>query len=298
LDRLESMKVFVRVADLGSFTKAAAALELSGPMVGRHVRQLEERLGARLINRTTRRQGLTELGRTYYDRCRTVLAEVEAADAAVTEQLATPRGRLRVAMPVHLGRHCVAPILLALAKEHPLLELDLSFEDRLVDLEDGYDLAIRTGSLADRAGVVARRVATQSMILCASPSYLEEHGAIRSLVDLHRHQGVVYRRGGRVRPWLFPQEGGQPAEITLASQLRMDDLDVIADAAAEGMGVAWLPSWLVRGRLATGSLIRVLPEQPSYPYDCHALWTPAPRLAPKLRAAIDALATKLPALMD
>lgn len=298
MNRLESMAVFVKVADLGSFTKAAAALELSGPMVGRHVRLLEERLGARLINRTTRRQGLTELGRTYYDRCRTVLAEVEAADAAVTEQLTAPQGRLRVAMPVHLGRHCVAPILLALAKEHPLLELDLAFEDRLVDLEDGYDLAIRTGSLASRAGVVARRLATQSMILCAAPSYLEEHEAIGSLDDLSRHQGVVYRRGGRVRPWLFPQDDGELEEITVASRLRMDDLDVIADAAAEGMGVAWLPSWLVRERLAAGLLARVLPEQPCYPYDCHALWTPAPRLAPKLRAAIDALASKLPAMMD
>ncbi|TIX81865.1 MAG: LysR family transcriptional regulator, partial [Mesorhizobium sp.] len=119
MDRLTSMAVFVKTVDLGSFAAAAAALDLSGPMVGKHVRFLEERLGVRLINRTTRRQSLTDFGRAYYERCRLVLAEAEAADALAADQLSEPRGKLRVIMPVHFGRRCVAPILLELAQRYP-----------------------------------------------------------------------------------------------------------------------------------------------------------------------------------
>ncbi|TIY06350.1 MAG: LysR family transcriptional regulator, partial [Mesorhizobium sp.] len=134
MDRLTSMAVFVKTVDLGSFAAAAAALDLSGPMVGKHVRFLEERLGVRLINRTTRRQSLTDFGRAYYERCRLVLAEAEAADALAADQLSEPRGKLRVIMPVHFGRRCVAPILLELAQRYPALELDLSFSDPIADL--------------------------------------------------------------------------------------------------------------------------------------------------------------------
>src|SRR6478609_540584 len=176
MDRFMSMAAFVKAADLGSFAAAADALDISGPMVGKHVRSLEERLGVRLINRTTRRQHLTDFGRAYYERCRVVLAEAEAADALAADQLSEPRGKLRVTMPALLGRCCVAPILLELARRHPALELDLSFSDRIVDLAEGnYDLAIRTGELANKTGVIARRIARHRMLVCASPSYLETH---------------------------------------------------------------------------------------------------------------------------
>lgn len=145
MDRLASMAVFVKAVDLGSFAAAAAALDLSGPMVGKHVRFLEERLGVRLLNRTTRRQSLTDFGRAYYERCRVVLAEAEAADALAADQLSEPRGRLRVTMPALFGRRCVVPILLKLAERYPALELDLSFSDHFADLAgDGFDLAIRS----------------------------------------------------------------------------------------------------------------------------------------------------------
>src|SRR5688572_28093143 len=177
MDRLTSMAVFVRAVDLGSFAAAAAALDLSAPMVGKHVRFLEERIGVRLLNRTTRRQSLTDFGRAYYERCRVVLAEAEAADGLAADQFSDPRGKLRVTMPVLFGRRCVAPILLQLAREYPRLELALSFSDHLANLaEDGYDLAIRTGSVENRAGVIVRRVASQQMLVCAAPAYLEAHG--------------------------------------------------------------------------------------------------------------------------
>ncbi|HZH11919.1 MAG TPA: LysR family transcriptional regulator [Microvirga sp.] len=298
MDRLTSMAVFVKAVDLGSFAAAAAALNLSGPMVGKHVRFLEERLGVRLINRTTRRQSLTDFGRSYYERCRVVLAEAEAADALAADHLSEPRGKLRVTMPVHFGRRCVSPILLELARQYPTLELELSFSDRFADLaEDGYDLAIRTGYLENKTGVVARRVARQRMIVCASPSYLERHGRPEQLEDLAHHQAIVYRRSGPVPPWLFPRDGQPPAEVTPKSRLRLDDLDAIADAVTAGMGLAWLPFWLVRERIQAGALVSLLPEQPSFLYDCYALWLQTPHLPRKVRLAVDALAAALPQYM-
>jgi DNA-binding transcriptional LysR family regulator len=298
MDRLTSMAVFVKAVDLGSFAAAADALDLSAPMVGKHVRFLEDRIGVRLLNRTTRRQSLTEFGRAYYERCRVVLAEADAADGLASDQFGEPRGRLRVTMPVLFGRRCVAPILLELARQHPRLELALSFSDHVTNLaEDGYDLAIRTGTIEDRAGVVARRVARQRMIVCAAPSYLEAHGRPERIEDLGRHQTVVYNRSGPVRPWLFPRDDGLPAEFMPATRLRLDDLDAIADAAAAGLGLAWLPCWLVRERVQAGALTVLMPDESSLYYDCYALWLQTPYLGLKLRSAIDALAAALPKLM-
>lgn len=298
MDRLTSMAVFVRAVDLGSFAAAADALEMSGPMVGKHVRFLEERLGARLLNRTTRRQSLTDAGQAYYERCRAVLSEAEAADSVVADQLSEPRGRLRVTMPALLGRHCIAPLLMRLARKHPHLELDLSFGDQIADIvEAGYDLAIRTGELGDQAGLIARRIASQRMVVCGARSYLRTSGKPKSLDDLAAHHAIIYRGSGRVRPWLFPQEGGPPREIMPSGRLRLDDLEAIADAAAQGMGLAWLPYWLVRERLDTGALISLLSGYGEFLYDCHVLWPRSPRLPPKVRAAVDTLAAALPKLM-
>jgi DNA-binding transcriptional LysR family regulator len=298
MDRLSSMAVFVRAVDLGSFAAAADALEMSGPMVGKHVRFLEERLGVRLLNRTTRRQSLTEAGQAYYERCRAVLREAEAADAVVADELSEPRGRLRVTMPALLGRHCIAPLLMKLARKYPRLELDLSFGDPLADIiEAGYDLAIRTGDLDDRSGLITRRIASQRMMVCGARSYLRANGRPKTLDDLAAHQAIIYRRSGRARPWLFPQPNQPPREIMPPSRLRFDDLEAIADAAAQGMGLAWLPSWLIRERLTDGALVGLLGDQPEFLYDCHALWPRSPRLPPKVRAAVDALAAGLPKLM-
>lgn len=298
MDRLTSMAVFVKAVDLGSFAAAAAALDLSAPMVGKHVRYLEERLGVRLINRTTRRQSITEFGRAYYERCRIVLAEAEAADSLVVEQLSQPRGRLRVTMPALLGKHCIAPILLELTQHYPELELDLSFSDRIVDLaEDGYDLAIRTGNLEDKTGVMARRIARHRMVVCASPSYVEKQGRPRDLDDLDGHHAIVYSRPGWVHSWLFPLQGQPPVAVAPANRLRFDDLDAIADAATVGMGLAWLPSWLVRERIQAGSLVPLLSDHPGYLFDNYALWLQTPYLPLKIRLAVDALAAALPKYM-
>jgi DNA-binding transcriptional LysR family regulator len=201
-------------------------------------------------------------------------------------------------MPVLFGRYCVTPILLELARKYPALELDLSLSDPIADLaEDGYDLAIRTGDLADNTGVIARRVARQHMVVCASPSYLATHGHPRRIEDLSAHHAIIYRRSGRVRPWLFPRDGQPAVEVMPVNRLRLDDLDAIADAATAGMGLAWLPSWLIRERIQAGALVPLLPDQPAYLYDSHALWLQTPHLPLKVRLAVDALAAALPKLM-
>ena len=298
MDRLTSMDVFVKAADLGSFAAAADVLGLSAPMVGKHVRFLEERLGVRLINRTTRRQNLTDFGREYYERCRLILAEAEAAEALAAHRMSEPRGKLRVTAPVHFGRCCVMPVLIALTETLPNLELDFSLSDRFADLaEDGYDLAIRTGPLEPQGGLVARRIARQRMIVCGSPGYLGVHGRPESIDDLRRHRGVVYRRSGIVPPWQFPSENADPIEVLPEFRIRIDDLAAVADAVADGAGLAWLPSWLVRERLAKGQLVELLSERSGFPYDVSALWLPAGVVPPKIRAAVDALVREAPKFM-
>ena len=300
MDRLTSMAVFVKAVDLGSFAAAAATLELSAPMIGKHVRFLEERLGMRLLNRTTRRQGLTEFGRAYYERCRVVLAEAAAANSLAADQLSEPRGRLRVTMPAHFGRHCVTPILLELARRYPALEMDLSLSDRFADLaEDGYDLAIRTGDLPGKGrGDLAARQRANAWSSAPPRPISKTHGRPGRIEDLSGHRAIIYHRSGRtVQPWLFPLDDQPPMQVMPLGRLRLDDLDAIAEAAVVGMGLAWLPSWLVRERIQAGLLIPLFVDQPDFLYDCHALWLPTPHLPLKVRLAVDALAAMLPKLV-
>ncbi|WP_322028412.1 LysR family transcriptional regulator [Paraburkholderia sp. J76] len=301
MDRLNSMQVFVKAVDLGSFAAAAQALDLSAPMVGKHVQWLETRLAVRLINRTTRRQSVTAFGRAYYERCKLILAEADAADALAADQLGEPRGRLRITMPVHFGRHCAMPVLMGFARRYPGIELDLSMNDRFVDLaDDGYDLAIRTGALEDSADLVARRVARQRMTVCASPAWLAAHGRPETLDDLARHEAIMYRRSGRVPPWRFAgeTEGEPPVEITPPHRFRLDDLAAIADAVAAGEGLGWLPFWLVRERVREGALVELLPVQRGFPYDAYAIWLRTPHVPMRVRLAMEELARALPEMME
>lgn len=298
MDRLTSMAVFVKVVDVGSFAAAANILEMSGPMVGKHINALEKHLGAQLLNRTTRRQNLTEFGQAYYEQCLVVFNAVKAGEALAADQSGEPIGRLRISMPVHFGRLCVAPILLKLANRYPKLELDLSFSDRFIDLGDEeVDLAIRTGSLGNWGGIVARHVANQRMIVCASPEYLVQKGVPNSIADIANHWAVVYRRMGRVRPWIFPRKDLPPVEIMPLHRLRFDDLDSIAEAAVSGAGLAWLPSWLVQARLQSGALVHLFPNELEYPYEVSLLWLQRPHIPLKLRVAIDTLKLELPKYM-
>jgi DNA-binding transcriptional LysR family regulator len=300
LDRVASMTAFVRAVETGSFVQAADILGLSAPMVGKHVHSLEQRLGVRLINRTTRRQSLTEPGRVYYDQCRTILADIDAAETAASENLAAPQGRLRVTMPSLLGRVCIAPILLRMAVDLPRLKLEMSFSDDIVDLDD-YDLAIRSlgehhDGVPGGAGMMTRRLSTHQMLICASPIYLAQRGETIDHAGITTHETIAFGRIARPQRWRFTNEDGMPIEIEPHGRFVMDDLAAIADAAAAGLGLAWLPSWLVRKRIEDGELVSVPFLGRSYSYHNHALWH-KDVLTPKIRIALDHLALELPRLM-
>ncbi|WP_375759101.1 LysR family transcriptional regulator [Corallococcus exercitus] len=298
-DPLQGVAVFVEAVEARGFSAAAAKLNLSRSAVGKTVARLEERLGVRLFHRTTRSQGLTQDGQVFYERCQRALGELRAGEALLESGKQEVAGRLRVSMPVIYGRRCVAPILRDLAREHPKLELDLSFNDRFVDLlEDGFDLVIRNAGIRGLDagdGLTARRVGSQRMSVCASPAYLRKHGTPRTLEALSDHDTIRYVRSGMTRTWLFPREDGSNAELVPPSRLRFDDLEAILDAAVAGMGLAWLPCWLIQDLVRDKKLVRVLTDLPGLCFDVYALWPTTPHLPVRVRVAIDALAQKLPA---
>lgn len=294
-DKLDGVGVFVAVAEAGSFAMAAQRLGVTRSAVGKQVARLEQRLGVRLFHRTTRRQSLTDDGQSYYEHCVRALAELAAAEAGFESGRCEPSGRLRVSVPVLFGRHCVAPVLQALAQRHPALEVEVCFSDRIVDLvEDGFDLAVRVGPLPDTTALAARRLGVQHMSICAAPAYLARHGHPRSVADLDGHAGIAYVRAGRPMPWLLRGEDGAPVESRIASRLRFDDLQAIADAAIAGAGLAWLPCWLVAPALRDGRLALVSGDDAVVPADIHALWPHSRRLPLRVRVAIDALVEELP----
>jgi DNA-binding transcriptional LysR family regulator len=299
MDRLSSMSTFVKAVDLGSFAAAAEASGLSPTMVGKHVRYLETRLGVRLLSRTTRRQSLTEFGRAYYDRCRAILEEVEAADALASDHLNMPAGILRVAMPALLGRVCVAPLLLELAHRHPTLRLDMSMDDRIVDIAaDGFDLSVRTGGSEARSGLKTMRLGSHRMVVCASPRYLDIAGAPLTLADLSEHMAIMYARSGWAHAWLFLDAEGRTIEVSPPSRIRLNDLAAVTEAAVAGAGLAWIPAWLARPHLDSGSLVEVLRDQPCFSFENHAVWPEVRHLPLRVRLAIDTLSAELPARLE
>jgi DNA-binding transcriptional LysR family regulator len=233
IDRLNGVSLFVQVAEAGSFAVAADRVGLSRSAVGKAIARLEERLGTRLFHRTTRSQALTQAGQAYYERCRRVLAELEAAEADIDTGRATPSGRLRVTAPVLIGRRFVAPVLLDLVRQHPGLSLEIAFTDRQADLvEDGIDLAVRAAPLPDVAGLATRRLARLPMVVCATPAYLAARGRPATLEELPAHDLLVYGRDGRSLPWRFIEPDGSVRAMILDGRIRFDDLDSLVEATA------------------------------------------------------------------
>lgn len=298
-DRFDGVEVFVEAVEAGGFAKAADRLSLSRSAVGKAIARLEERLGVRLFHRTTRLQSLTEDGQQYYERCLRAIEELRAGESLLESGRRNVFGRLRVSMPVLFGRYCAAPILLTYARQHPRLELELSFNDRQIDLiADGVDLAIRNGALGSGPALCARRLVSQRKVLCVSPAYLTARGQPRSLADLTGHDMLVYWRSDHGLAWQLPDASGAFVDVSVTSRLRFDDLEVIADAAVAGMGLAWLPYWLIRDRMRAGALVELWTDRPSASMECYAVW-PATRYLPlRSRLAIDALVSELPKCLD
>lgn len=298
-DTLKDIPVFVASVEAGSFAQAAVRLHLSRSAVGKSIARLEERLGVRLFHRTTRSQRLTDNGALFYERCLRALEEIRGAESQLETGKHQVNGRLRVAVPVLFGRQCIAPLLIELAQEHPGLELEMSFSDRVVDLvEEGFDMAVRTGALADSSVLVARRLGEHRMVLCAAPDYLLKNGQPQTVDDLRQHTAINYTRAGRVLPWQLMDYDGTSRTFIPRSSLNMDDLQAICDAALAGHGLAWLPCWMVIKEIQQGDLVPLLKQAPDVRFDVHAVWQQTPHLPLRVRIAIDMLVKRLPAVMS
>ncbi len=286
MDRLTSLAVFVRAVDLGSFTAAGAALHLSSQQVGKHIQELEARLGVRLLARTTRRQSLTDFGKVFYERARIILDEVEAAESLAAQTRAVPSGRLRINAPVSFGMNTLAPRLPEYLKAHPGVEVELSLSNRTIDLiEEGYDAVFRVGALSD-SGLIARALAPYQLVACAAPAYLAARPAPRTPADLTQHECLVFSPTDLRTHWRFEGPDG-PVTVPIASRFSADHGEPLLCAALSGLGVLLQPLELVRAALEDGRLVRILPGYSVAPRPLHVLYAPDRRVTPKLRSFLD-----------
>lgn len=288
MDRLASMTAFTSAAEAGSFAAAAAALGMSPQMVAKHISYLEARMGTRLINRTTRRQSLTEIGKAYYDRCKLVLADADWADALADEARGDPRGRLRINAPVTFGTHSLMPLVTRYLRDHPAVEIDLVLSDRFVDvIEEGFEAVFRIGPLAD-SSLTARELAPFRLVACASPAYLRERGTPSSASALKAHECLSYANpsGPTVSDWRFVRDGRTDA-VDVRSRLRVNNAAALLQAALDGFGIAFVAEDLARASLSDGRLVRVLPDHETPSRRMHLLFHPDRRRTPKLRSFID-----------
>ncbi|MGP9790947.1 LysR family transcriptional regulator [Roseinatronobacter sp. NSM] len=288
-DTLSGIAVFVAAARAGNFTLAAEQLGITKSAVGKSIARLEERLGLKLFNRTTRRTTLTSDGEAYFAACSAAFDEIAATEAALTSRNRVIGGMLRLDMPVAFGRRILLPILLEIAKPHPRLSLTLSFTDAMVDpLHDDVDLVIRFGALPDTHGLIARRLASQRLMICAAPSYLQEHGVPQTVSDLAEHWNIVGMRKGPPVSWLM-QENGSTKRITPPPTHQFSDGDAIIEAAISGFGICQLPASVVRRYIDSGALVPILEEHSRTSVDVHAVWARQGQLSPKVRYVVDRL---------
>jgi DNA-binding transcriptional LysR family regulator len=293
LDRLTSLEVFAKVAAIGSLSGAARSMGLSQTMVTKHVAALEGRLGIKLFHRTTRRLSITEAGRSYLESSERILADMEAADAAVAAERVEPRGLLRVNVPVVFGTMQIAPLLAEFAARYPKVTTELGLNDRLVDLaEEGWDLAIRIGKLRD-SSMVARRLAPNPLVVCAAPSYLAAHGTPRTVADLAAHNclGYTLSQQASAEEWLFGADG--EIRVQVKGNLRANNGDVLRAATLAGLGLARQPTFIIADELRAGTLVALPLDQPEIQSSAvHAVYLPDRRPPAKVRAFIDFLAMR------
>jgi LysR family transcriptional regulator, regulator for bpeEF and oprC len=260
MESLEAMQAFSRVAELGSFTRAADELGLSRAMVSTHVRRLEKRFGLRLLNRTTRKVALTPAGADYLGHCRRIFAELTAAEEMLSRAREQPTGRLCVDVPGSFGRHILLPALPDFLARYPGIDVELRFNERVVDLvKEGVDLAVRAGTVTD-PNLVALRVSGSRWITCASPVYLEKHGRPQQIADLADHVliGSIPPDGTHPRPWMFVPEPDPP--FTPQFRMTVNEGEAVMLAAARGVGITQTMDLLAARELVDGNLVTVLTE--------------------------------------
>ncbi|RAS28830.1 LysR family transcriptional regulator [Paraburkholderia bryophila] len=289
MDNLSGIVAFVQTAEASSFVAASQRLGVSPSAVGKSVARLEQHLGVRLLQRSTRRVSLTDDGERFYERCRQILDALNEAESMMLDANAVPRGRLRVSLPT-IGYRFLLPILPAFAERYPEIDLELDFNDRIVDvIEGGFDAAIRSGNLAD-SQLMAKRLGPFRFVLCASPGYLQRRGVPLTPADLAEHACLRFRfpTSGKLQPWAFR---GQPEEAAarFPTALTCNNMEALRAAAELGLGIGYMPDFLARDALRAGTLQGVLDDHLSDPGQFSVLWPSSRQLSPKLRAFVDFL---------
>lgn len=288
MDRIEAMRAFVTVVNEGTFTRAADRLEMSPQLVSKYVSQLEQHLGVRLLNRTTRKLHLTEAGTRYHQRAEQVLNDIDDLESQLGDLQSEARGLLRISAPVSFAIRHMAPLLTGFQKAHPAVDIDLQLNDRKVDIvEEGFDIALRIGHLKS-SSLIAKRIAPVRLVTCASPAYLAEHGTPQRPEDLRDHRYLRYSymdqdATGQVHRWL------QGTETHSAGDMVSNNGDVLVEAAIAGAGIAVQPTFIAGSAIREGRLQIILPDHEPEPMALYAVYAHRQLLASKVRSFVDFL---------
>jgi len=289
MDMPGAMIIFAQVVDSRSFSAAAVRLGLSKSAVSKQIAKLEDRLGARLLNRTTRTLSPTDAGQDFYERCVRVAREVEEAERAISHLSTEPRGLLRLNAPASFGRDYIAPLVPEMLVRWPELRIDAVFDDHFVDVvAQGFDLVIRITKLQD-SSLVARRLAHCRRLVCAAPAYLERHGVPKTPADLAQHDCVLYSYAADQGEWQFVGPDGRLESVRVDGRLRVNSAEVMMAALRAGVALAMPPDFLVGPDIAAGRLVPLLTEYENPFGAIYAVWPHNRNLAPKVRAVVDFL---------
>ena len=289
MDRLTSLTAFVRVVDSGGFSAAGRKLNMSTTMVSNHIQALEERLGVRLLNRTTRKVSVTEVGRAYYDRCVQILSDIEQADDIAGALQSTPRGTLRIYTHTHMVQF-LAPVVNTFLGSYPDVKVDVTIGERTIDMVDeGYDIVVRMVPPPD-SSLIVRSLATWRHVLCCSHAYLEKYGRPQQLDELAERNCIRHVNYPYGDEWHFVDRQGAPASVRVSGNLVTNSGEALHQAAVQGVGICLAAGFLIRDDLEAGRLVRLLPEYRTVEFSMNAVYPHRHHLSAKVRTFIDMLA--------
>jgi DNA-binding transcriptional LysR family regulator len=292
MDRFEELRTFVAVVEAGGITAAADRLGIAKSAISRRLADLEERLSVQLFRRTTRRMSLTDSGQGFYERCLRILADLDEAELAVSQEHATLRGRLRVAVPLSFGLGHLSPAVDVFLRAHPDIVFDLDLNDRQVDLlAEGFDLAVRIADLQD-SSLIARRLAPVRHVVCASPDYLAANGTPRRPEELADHACLVYTNAPAPASWEYADSNGRQGRVQVRARVRANNGDSLRQAAEDGHGIVMGPSFILYGSIERGALVPVLTDCRWPLLNAYALYPRTRHLSRRVRAFVDFLAER------
>lgn len=293
MSRIDAIEVFTAVVKANNFTVAAEHLGLTPSAVSKQISALEDRLGVRLLNRTTRSVSPTEAGTLFYDRSKRILEEIEEAEQLISDLDTTPKGTLRITATSTFGRKELAKVFCGFNEQYPQVNCELFISDHTVDIvQEGYDLALRLGSLED-SRLIARPVANQQMILCASPDYLQKHGIPTSLSDISQHRLIIISNNDYMRPSWLKQFEKEHGNLAINQQFVVNDVDMAYEATMSGMGISGLPTYITKQHINTEALIPILPNLRLPNRKIHIVYPQSRYVSTKIRVFVDYLAQHL-----